>query len=354
MKRPTLVDVADRAGVSRALVSIVMRGAAGAGAETRARVLAAAEEIGYRPDARARLLASGQSRLLGVVFGMAGRFHLELLDGLYVAADAAGYELILSALTPSRDERRAVETLLDFRCDAVILIGPAVGAGPVLAGRLPVTVIGWPVPDPAVDVVRTSDDQGMRQAVDHLVELGHRQILHVDGGPGPVSVSRRRAFRSAARRHGLHRHVRVVRGGISQEDGVAAARRLLAGDAPHPFPTAVMGYNDDVAAGLLETFDRAGLRVPADVSVVGWDDSSLSRLPHLDLTTVRQDAAEMTRLAVARSVARLAAEPIADRDLVLPPQLVVRGSTGPVATAPFVVDPAPGRTSTGTMVDPSA
>jgi DNA-binding LacI/PurR family transcriptional regulator len=324
-KRPTLEDVAARAGVSRALVSIVMRGVSGASEETRQRVLQAATEIGYRPDARARLLASGHSRLLGAVFGMAGRFHLELLDGLYVAAAKAGYELILSALTPSRDERRAVETLLDFRCEAVILLGPAVGT-PVLAGRLPVTVVGWQVEHPAVDVVRTSDDEGMRRAVDHLVELGHQRILHVDGGRALVSTARRRGYRAAMRRHGLEAHVRVVAGGISQEDGAAAARMLLGEDA---LPTAVVGYNDDVAAGLLETFNRAGVNVPADLSIVGWDDSSLARLPHLDLTTVRQDAEAMTRLAVERSVARLTTAPITGREVVLSPELIVRASTGP-------------------------
>jgi DNA-binding LacI/PurR family transcriptional regulator len=323
-KRPTLEDVAVRAGVSRALVSIVMRGVAGASTETRERVLAAAAEIGYRPDARARLLASGRSRLLGAVFGMAGRFHLELLDGLYVAAEKAGYELILSALTPSRDERQAVETLLDFRCEAVILLGPAQDGAPVLAGRLPVTVVGWTVDDATVDVVRTSDDEGMGLAVDHLVGLGHRRVLHVDGGDGPISAARARGYASAMRRHDLDDHVRVVRGGINQEDGAAAARLLLdEGTLPH----AVVAYNDDVAAGLLESFSTAGVEVPADVSIVGWDDSSLARLPHLDLTTVHQDAAEMTRLAVERSVARLDGGPVTHRDLVLPPRLVVRGST---------------------------
>jgi DNA-binding LacI/PurR family transcriptional regulator len=311
-RRPTLEDVAAHAGVSRALVSIVMRGVAGASDGTRQRVLEAAAEIGYRPDARARLLASGRSRLLGVVFGMSGRFHLELLDGLYSAAEEAGYQLILSALTPSRDERRAVETLLDFRCEAVILVGPGVGA-PVLAGRLPVVVIGWTVNDSAVDVIRTSDAEGMRLAVDHLADLGHRRILHVDGGVGPVSNSRRRAY------------VRVVGGGINQEDGAAAARLLLAEPS---LPSAVIAYNDDVAAGLLETLSRAGVRIPHDVSIIGWDDSSLSRLPHLDLTTVRQDAAEMTRLAIERSAARLGAQAIGKRELVLAPTLTLRSSTG--------------------------
>ena len=142
-RRPTLDDVAALAGVSRAMVSIVMRGAAGSREETRERVLRAAEEIGYRPDTRARLLASDKSRQLGVVFGFAGRFHAEVLDGLYVASAKAGYELILSGLTPSRDERTAVQTLLDFRCEAVILVDPGSQGVPVLAGRLPVTVIGW-------------------------------------------------------------------------------------------------------------------------------------------------------------------------------------------------------------------
>ena len=287
-------------------------------------MLKAAEEIGYRPDTRARLLATGSSRQLGVVFGMAGRFHAELLDGLYVAAKKAGYELILSALTPSRDERTAVETLLDFRCEAVILLGPDLEGIPVLAGRLPVSVIGWRVTDPSVDVVRTSDDEGMRRAVDHLVGLGHRDIAHVDGGPGPVATARRRAYRAAMRRHDLDAHVRVIRGGDNQYDGARATPLLLDGAN---LPTAVIGYNDDVAAGLLESFARVGVRVPDDVSVVGWDDNALARLPHLDLTTVRQDAVEMSRLAVERSVERLRGDPVAKRELILSPELVVRGST---------------------------
>lgn len=323
-KRPTLEDVAARTGLSRSLVSLVMRGApTGATAETRERVLKAAAEIGYRPDARARLLASGQSRLIGVVFGMTGRFHLEFLDGLYVAAKKADYQLILSALTPRRNEGEAVETLLDFRCDAAIILAPDRAASG-LAGRLPVVTVGWHDKNPAVDVVRTSDDEGMRLAVDHLVGLGHRQILHVDGGLGPVSTSRRRGYRAAMRRHGLEQEIRVVRGGITQEDGSSAARYLLAASTT---PTAVIAYNDDVAVGIIETLGGADVAVPAAMSVVGWDDSSLARLPHVNLTTVRQDADEMTRLAVERSMARVQDDPVTDREQVLRPTLVVRGST---------------------------
>ena len=184
--------------------------------------------------------------------------------------------------------------------------------------------MGWQTKDPAVDVVRTSDDEGMRLAVDHLVDLGHRRILHVDGGTGPVSASRRRGYRAAMRRRGLGEEVRVVRGGISQEDGSGAARLLL---AENSLPTAVIAYNDDVAAGLVESLGGAGVSIPDKVSVVGWDDSSLARLPHINLTTIRQDADVMTRLAVERSVARIHDDPVTDREQVLPPRLVVRGST---------------------------
>src|SRR5919112_4729230 len=115
-RRPTLADVAARAGVSVPLVSIVMRDAPGASDATRERVRRAAEELGYRPDTRAQLLRRSRSRLLGVVFGVQHAFHGDLVSGLYAAAERVGYELALSAVTPGRDERRAVATLLQDRC----------------------------------------------------------------------------------------------------------------------------------------------------------------------------------------------------------------------------------------------
>ncbi|OLL71693.1 transcriptional regulator, LacI family [Pseudonocardia sp. Ae168_Ps1] len=323
-RRPTLDDVAAVAGVSRAMVSIVLRGAAGSRPATREKVLAAAERVGYRPDARARLLASGSARQIGVVLGLSGRFHAELLDGLYRAAGAVGHELILSAMTPERDERAAVETLLDFRCEAAILLGHDLDRVPVVAGRMPVTVVGCRVPDPSVDVVRTADPVGMRLLADHLAGAGHTRIAHVDGGSGPIASSRRSAYRTALRERGLRAGGVVVPGGDSLDAGVRAARALLR--LPE-LPTAVIGFNDDVAAGLVEGLLACGVRVPDDVSVTGWDDSALARLPEAGLTTVRQDPDELARLAVGRSVARLRGERPEPREIVLTPELVVRGST---------------------------
>jgi DNA-binding LacI/PurR family transcriptional regulator len=324
-RRPTLEDVAARAGVSRALVSIVIRDAPGASPATRERVRRAADELGYQPDARARLLSRGRSRLLGVVFGVQHAFHGDLVDGLYPAAGRAGYDIALSAVTPRRDEQDAVRSLLQDRCEALVLLGPRAPTAALaeLAQRLPVVVVARAVRHRAVDVVRTADDAGQRLAVEHLVGLGHREIAHVDGGRAPGAAERRGGYRAALRAHGLPE--RLVAGGLAEDDGAAAARALLAG----PLPTAVTVFNDRCATGLLDVLLRAGVPVPERVSVVGYDDSRLARLSHVDLTTVAQDTEQLTELAVARAVARLEGIPVVDREQVVAPHLVVRSTTGP-------------------------
>ena len=329
-RRPTLADVAALAGVSTALVSIVIRGVPGASAASRERVLAAAEELGYRPDARARLLRSGRSRLLGVVFGVQHAFHGDLVSGLYEAADAAGYELALSAVTPTRPERRAVGSLLQDRCEALVLLGSQLPTGELaeLAGRMPVVSVARPVRDRAVDVVRTADDEGLRQAVEHLVGLGHRRIVHVDGGRAPGAAERRRGYRDAMRRHGLDAEARLVPGGLTEDDGAAAATAVLGWPAARR-PTALIAFNDRCATGVLDVLRDAGVGVPAEVGLVGYDDSRLARLSHVDLTTVGQDTERITTAAVARALDRLDGNPVEQRELVIPPRLVVRGTTAP-------------------------
>jgi DNA-binding LacI/PurR family transcriptional regulator len=325
-RRPTLADVAARAGVSVALVSIVIRDAPGASPANRQRVLQAADELGYRPDTRARLLRSSHSRLLGVVFGVQHAFHGDLVTGLYTAADRAGYELALSAVTPDRDERRAVASLLQDRCEALILVGPQAPTSSLaeLTARLPVVVVARAARHRALDVVRTADHEGLRQAVDHLVGLGHRRIVHIDGGRAPGAADRRRGYRDAMRHHGLDSEIRVLPGGLTEDDGTAAARALL---KLAPRPSAVTVFNDRCALGVLDVLQRAGLTVPGDISVVGYDDSHLARMSHVNLTTIAQDTEQITTLAVARAIARLDGSPVTERELVIPPHLVVRATT---------------------------
>lgn len=319
--RPTLHDVAQRAGVSRALVSIVMRDAPGASEATRERVRRAADEIGYRPDPRARMLRSQRSNLLGVVFTAGQEFHAGLVDGVYRAAEILGYDVLLSCVTPHHNEVRAVRTLLDDRVEALVLIGSGLPARELVEidTRLPVTVVARKVR--GVDAVRSDDAFGATLAVDHLADLGHTAVTYLDGGRAAGAAERRKGFRASTAAAGIE--ATIADGGITERDGAAAATRLL--EHPH-LPTAVFAFNDRCALGFIDVAIRAGVRIPQDVSVVGFDDSPLAGLAHVDLTTVGQDTAQLAELAVSRAVERI--DTTSGRvDLVCEPKLVVRSST---------------------------
>ncbi|MFE8017874.1 LacI family DNA-binding transcriptional regulator [Streptomyces antibioticus] len=325
-KRPRLEDVAARVGLSTASVSLVLRGVSGPSERTRQRVLKAAADLGYQVDRTASTLASRRSRLLGVMIDVRSPFHAELVEHLHTAAEEVGYDLVLSTLTRTRDERTAVGTLLAFRSEALILLGPTVPADVLatLDDKAPVIAVGRRIPDAALDVVRAADDDGVGQVVDHLVGLGHREIVYVDGGRGVIATDRRRGYRTAMRRRGLDGHIRILHGDHTEAAGERAVRHLLdAGD----LPTAVVAFNDQCAIGVLTALTRAGVTVPGDVSVAGYDDDALSRLSSFNLTTVSQSAREQAQHAVTAAVQRLDRERTEPREVVLPPSLVVRGST---------------------------
>ncbi|WP_344416595.1 LacI family DNA-binding transcriptional regulator [Pseudonocardia ailaonensis] len=328
-RRATLVEVAARAGVSKSLASLVIRGAPGPGAASRDAVLRAAAELDYRPDPAAKRLREHRSRMLGVVFDAGDPFHADLLEAVYPAAEQRGYEVVLGARVPSHSEQRVVEALVRSRCEGLMLISATAAPADLqaLGARLPVIVVAHR--GEGVDGVRVADTRGAAAAVDLLVSLGHRRIRHVDGGTHPGAAERRRGYRAAMRRHGLEPD--VVRGDQTEESGVRAARELL---HSRDGVTAVFAGNDRCAVGVLDTLRRAGVEVPGELSIVGYDDSRLARLTHVDLTTIAQDAREMARLAVEALVARLDGEDPdgPPRDLLLTPHLVERGTTGPAVS----------------------
>ena len=325
-KRPTMGDVAAHIGVSRPLVSLVLRNAPGPSAETRERVLRAAAELGYHPDTAARILRRVRSRHLGVLFTMRHPYDVALVDSIYPAAERLGYDIALGAIGPSRDERKAVEELLGYRIEALILIGPYLAPTRLaaLAEQLPIVEIGRRMNVTGVDSVRTADDRGVRQAVDYLVGLGHRAIVHVDGGTMPGANERRRGYRTAMRSHGLHQEIHVLPGDYTEESGADAARQLVRNGQ---LPTAVIAGNDRCAIGLLGTLSRLGVNIPADISIIGYDDSQPASLSYIDLSSVRQEAPRMAELAVGAIAERLDGGRATDRDIVLSPTLVVRGTT---------------------------
>ncbi|WP_240437004.1 LacI family DNA-binding transcriptional regulator [Streptomyces sporangiiformans] len=324
--RPRLEDVAARVGLSTASVSLVLRGVPGPSERTRQRVLQAAAELGYKADRNASLLASRRSRLLGVMVDIHSPFHAELVEHLHTAAEEVGYDLVLSTLTRTRDEQTAVETLLAFRSEALILLGPVAPADTLMAlhHKVPVVAVGRRITGAELDVVRTADEDGVGQIVDHLAGLGHRSIAYVDGGKGVIATDRRRGYRTAMRRHALDEHIRILHGDNTEAAGERAARHLLDGAE---LPTAVVAFNDQCAIGVLTALTRAGVTVPGEVSVAGYDDDALSRLSCFNLTTVSQSAEEQARHAVAAGVERLDAGRTEPQEVVLPPRLVVRAST---------------------------
>lgn len=324
--RPTMRDVAREAGVSKALVSIVFRGSSGASEESRRRVFAAADRLGYRPNRTASMLALRRTRQLGVVADLHNWIHAEIVDAILAAAEREQYQIVLTPWTARHSEEQAIGAALEFRCEALLLIGSELQGEAIraLLDDTPVISVGRTLDIAEADVVRCSDRAGIEMVVDHLVSLGHQRIAHIDGGAGAISTERRAGFEEGIRRHGLLDQMVVVGGGRTADGGRLGAEELL---RTAPRPTAVVAYNDSCAVGAIECFLAAGINFPDEISVAGYDDSALAKLWAVDLTSVRQDVEALGRWAVSAAVERLDEGRTRSREAVLLPRLVVRGSS---------------------------
>jgi DNA-binding LacI/PurR family transcriptional regulator len=322
-------DVALEAGVSRALVSLVMRERPNVSEERRSRVREAAARLGYRPNAMARGLASRRTRTVGVILDdLRNPFFAEIAGGVEAFAAELGYQLLLAAGgRQARRERAALAALLEYRVDGIILVSPRMPVAEIAAAAAesPLVMVGRNARSVDADCVLINETHGTELVLDHLVGLGHERIAHVDGGKGAGGPQRRSAYLRGMTARRLGRRARVIPGDFTEEAGTNAAQQLLAeGD----LPTAVFAANDVVAAGLLGGFDRAGLDVPGDVSIVGYDNISIAHLAHVSLTTIDQPRDEMGRLALELLLDRIEnRRPSVLR--LLEPSLVVRSTTAP-------------------------
>ena len=329
MREPTMADIAAHLGVSRALVSIVLREMPGASDETRQRVMQAAKELGYSPHIGARTLRQYRSRQIGVAFAPAHAGEPDIVEAIYPVTTQRGYRVVLSAQTGNRSMETAVEELLGYRCAAIILIGPELDDAGMRAiasrVKVPAVVVGSGVRNTAYDVVRSAGDTGIGLAVQHLVELGHRQIAYVHTASMPPAALRLQGYRRAVADAHLELDILSMPGAdYTEESGAAAGRELL---DRRKLPTAVVAGNDQQAVGLLQVFSRAGIAIPGDVSLTGYDDTRVARLSSVDLTTARQDPQQMGQAAVLAAVRRIDQPDRRPLLSIVEPSLVVRSST---------------------------
>lgn len=331
MAEATIRDVARRAQVSVASVSRALNGLDNVRDETRSRVLTAAAELGYVPHAGARSLSLARTNAIGVVLpDVHGEFFSEIMRGMDNAANRNGYLLLLSNLHAGAQAQTVLRAMRG-RVDGLLVMAPHLDRE-TLEGALPATtptvLINAPADVRTHSNLRIDNAGGVEAVVRHLVSLGRRRIVHVAGPRDNLDAQERAAaFRSAVDRHAPGEAPRIVAGDFTEQAGENAVRSLLAEGARFD---ALFAANDMMATGALQALARAGLRVPAEVAVAGFDDVPLAR--HLGLTTVRASVAELGARAVERLVAMLGhgqSEPVQELHAT---QLVVRRTTDPAVS----------------------
>ncbi len=339
-RRPTRADVARRARVSVATVSYVMNeGPRPVAAETRARVLRAIARLKYRPSEIARSLRLQRSRLIGLVLpDTANPFFAALASGVDEAVFAHGYSLLLCHSGYAAEREQAyVEGLLSKAVDGVIYIQGTRDAAAVhrlLDHGIPAVAVDREVSGVAIDRVVVDNFGGSRAATRHLIELGHTRIACITRSlPLSNAAERIRGYKAGLREAGLPVDPQyLVAGGPGYAGGMRAIKELLGLPTP---PTGVLAYPDVVAIGALRGIEEAGLRVPRDVSVIGFDDIPVSGFLCPALTTVAVRIREMGSCAAGVLIERIRSDgkSLPPRRIVLPAKLIVRESTGPVRAA---------------------
>ncbi len=325
--RPTIVDVAHRAGVSKSLVSLVLRGQSGASPENRAAVLKAVDELGYRANGAARSLAQQRTHTIGaVVSDMRNPWFIDLLDTVRFELAERGLNLFLSEDYELATNGSVLDAFVEARVDGLLCLGtlPQSGHLNATAEVLPTVVAAGREPDLAnVDIVSGDDLAGAASAVDHLVTLGHQHIAHL-AGTGRAADLRVDGYRRRMSELGFEDGIQVAISDRSETGDRAAANRLL--DAATP-PSAIIANNDYAALIVMSCARERGLAVPDDLSVIGYDNTSFARLGYIGLTTVDNNYAQLGKLAVERLVTRIAEPNVPRTVTLLDPTVIARRTT---------------------------
>jgi LacI family transcriptional regulator len=335
-RRVTMADVAGRANVSTAAVSKVLRNAYGVSPAMQTRVREAIAELGYRPHAAARGMR-GQTYTIGMLLpNLRNPFFHELTEGVTEHLAGTDYQALFGTGGDAPESQaRITDAMMDRMMDGLILIAPMIARRTLetIARSVPTVVIGRHGKSPYYDAVVDDDLMGAGLVVDHLADLGHRRIAHIEhkdpGQRAPTSMPqtvRAEGYRQAMQRRGLAAEIDVVLSTYSEAGGYTAARELLS----RPIrPTAIFAGVDAAAIGVLNAVHEAGLRIPEDISLAGYDNTAIAALGPISITSVDQDGQLMGGNAARFLLERIEGKRERSVVLSLSPTLVPRRSTAP-------------------------
>ncbi|MFI2766386.1 LacI family DNA-binding transcriptional regulator [Ruegeria faecimaris] len=327
-QKVTSLDVARLAGVSQSAVSRVFTPGASASQKTVAKVRKAADELGYRPNFLARAVVSGKSRIIGLVVAyLNNQFYPEALEKLTNKLQERGYHvLVFMASHQAGNIDNVIEEILDFQVDGIIAASVALSSDlsdRCLAAGVPMVLFNRVQDDPAMSAVTSDNIAGGRKAAEFLLAGGHKKIGYIAGWEGASTQRDREAgFRAALHDAGAELHARGV-GNFTSEQSRAATLEMFASDPPD----AVFVANDHMAIAVMDTLRfELGLRIPEDVSVVGYDDVAVAAWPTYSLTTVRQPANRMVAETVDILLSKIEGPDVGPHRLEIDGPLIVRGS----------------------------
>jgi DNA-binding LacI/PurR family transcriptional regulator len=331
--RITSTDIARHAGVSRTTVSFVLNQIAGVNPKTRDRVLMTARKLGYVPNSAARMLVSGRSHTLGLVISrpdllLVDAFIPRLIYGIGRICNSSGYKLLVEAVEDRSDPSAYLDLARSKRIDALMVLNPQAtdkGLVKLIEMRFPVIIFGS-IRHPKENSVNTDDIGAGREATAHLISLGHRHIAHISYAPLSylAADARFQGYRQALKEAGIAFNKKLLAiGHFSSESGFDAMNEILRHRV-----TALFASNDTIAIGATAAIRAAGLSVPADIAVVGFDDLPFAAFTNPALTTVRSQPKELGEHAARAAISLLEGKRVGIRRRVIPLELIVRESCG--------------------------
>jgi DNA-binding LacI/PurR family transcriptional regulator len=352
-RRVTTHDIAREAGVSRATVSHILNNHPGVSLslKTRERVLETARKLGYVPNSAAQMLVTGRSRTIGLILSRPDLISVDAfvpttIFGLNEACRTRGYRLLMEVIPDPSDVNSYLDLAKSKRIDCLIVINPREGdiaLRKVIESKFPLVVFGSSG-HPEENSIGTQDGEASCQATMHLLSLGHRRIVHISYAPLVYIPARKRfeGYRAALRRAKLPFDKKLfVEGDFTCESGYDAMRQIL---ASRVHPTALFAGNDTLAIGAMMAIREAGLSIPKDFAVVGYDDIPAAAFTYPPLTTIRSRAFEQGKLVGEAAIALVDGKRIGSQQAVLPLELVIRKSCGAKAKGGDSIRVADGET----------